>query len=221
MVSHAPIASNYPTWFVEILLQVAQEWQQFYASDTAFCIGEFLSSPQMSAVPVTSSCVLLHQPTPQDMELAVYFTEDVVERCKPLLHMQVWTAEVLPAYWVLVEEVSHFFLLCERGLSGQQTTRLELEWQGEVDKLLFSARRLYEQTGDYYFHALFHHLFEQKYLFAGEHYRTAHLLAARFWRSCLQSWENLGRARVDVESLLQRYFRRILRQPLSDKRPGF
>ena len=88
----------------------------------------------------------------------------------------------LDAFCVIVEELSHFHLLLDRMRRQIPVTKVELEWQGEVDKLLFSAILLRRQSGSAHYHHLARCLFEQSELTTADSvYREASDLAARFW----------------------------------------
>ena len=53
----------------------------------------------------------------------------------------------LDSFCVLIEELSHFHLLLNRAQERKQLRLIELEWQGEIDKVLLSAKILMDQTG--------------------------------------------------------------------------
>lgn len=163
------------------------------------------------------SCVLLSQVAADELELGVYFTEEVVKSSRNLLPLKVWDQDALPVFWVLIEEISHFHLICERAHTGGKTSLLELEWQAEVDKMLFSALYLRSQTGDCYFEALFYHLFEREYCFAADHYYIAHQLAAKFWKGCLNSSLTGLDGRASYQPALREYLRAIFPKPLPEK----
>lgn len=62
----------------------------------------------------------------QDTQQNICFDKPTSELSRPELN----------ALLVVIEEVSHFHLICDRAKLGQPTTLLELEWQSEVDKII-------------------------------------------------------------------------------------
>lgn len=110
-----------------------------------------------------------------------------VEQDNPLIHLHDGN---LDPFFVVVEELSHFHLLVNRASSKQPLSQLELEWQGEIDKILIGACFLFNQQRDPHWEALMHRLFDtsrtvvelNKY-----RYEEASRLAARFWRELVQA----------------------------------
>ena len=100
----------------------------------------------------------------------------------------------LDAFCVLVEEVSHFHLIVERMHRGMPLSKLELEWQGEVDKLLISAILLRRQSGFAHYHHLARCLFEGARTLEGvdKLYEEASQLAARFWYDLLSYHDGIA-----------------------------
>lgn len=54
----------------------------------------------------------------------------------------------LADFCILVEEISHFHLLTNKAAQQVALSRLELELQAEIDKVIVSADFLYHQTGE-------------------------------------------------------------------------
>jgi hypothetical protein len=106
--------------------------------------------------------------------------------------LQSLNSENLNGFWILVEEISHFCLLCTRASQGDSTTYLELEWQGEIDKILLASLLLYRQQGDFYTKPLVHKLFcETVFTSPLPVYREANFYAGQFWYQGIRS--GLGR----------------------------
>ena len=89
----------------------------------------------------------------------------------------------LDAFCVLVEELSHFHLLINRASADKQISFLELEWQAEVDKLLFCGIYLERLVGDSHIQPLLKLLFGPGYEEPSlePHYAMAERFAAKFW----------------------------------------
>jgi hypothetical protein len=107
----------------------------------------------------------------------------------------------------ILEGVSHFVYIAERARTGLPTTRLELELQAEVDKfvlLALGARPLGPESVE----SLHDWLYERvRFLHpadteAGERYRMANDLAARFVARLVRASESYDRQHV-----LRRFYR--------------
>lgn len=106
------------------------------------------------------------------------------------------TRENIDSFWVLIEEVSHFHLLINRISQNRGVSKLELEWQGEIDKLLVAALTLRAQSGDPCLKDLISLLHEHSDITAHKElkniYEEANRYAARFWHRTLKSRRPLG-----------------------------
>lgn len=92
----------------------------------------------------------------------------------------------LDAFCVVAEETSHFHLLVARANTGLGVSRLELEWQGEVDKFLVCAMLLQQQCGKPHLHELVHRLFDEaKVTQPDGPYEQATKHGARLWRALI------------------------------------
>ena len=106
----------------------------------------------------------------------------------------------------LLEGVSHFVYLAERVRTGLPATKLELELQAEVDKFVLLAFDADDERRPDVLE-LHRNIFEQATFLdppgteAGERYRLANQLAARF------SARLSGRAESEVKTLLRRFYR--------------
>lgn len=115
--------------------------------------------------------------------IGMHIDEHLLERVlspSPLVSL---SQDNLDAFAVLVEEISHFHLLLNRARAGLKVSHLELEWQGEIDKMLVAAMLLDEQVGDPHVVPLARKLFDLSTITAkNEHlYWTATKYAAQFW----------------------------------------
>jgi hypothetical protein len=111
------------------------------------------------------------------------------------------------AWLQLVEGVSHFVYIAERARTNLPATRLELELQAEVDKFVLLAlgkpaldrRRARSLHGALYERVRFLHAPDTE---AGERYRLANDLAARFVARLFARREPQG-----LERVLRRFYR--------------
>ena len=130
------------------------------------------------------SSVLVQKDSEKDeLFIGIYLSPNVVELLSNDCPIERLSNQNLNAYTVLVEELSHFHLIIQRGLSKLPISQLELEWQGEVDKLLFSAIRLRHQCGEAHYLHLARKLYDEAKIIAEdtERYWEATRYAARLW----------------------------------------
>ena len=110
----------------------------------------------------------------------------------------------------LVEGASHFLVVCERARREVSTTQLELEIQAEVDKWLVLSRggRLAPDDDDALHAALYEGstYFDAEGSEAGERYRLANQIAARFVHRVSRDFARKGRF-TELRRALHRFFR--------------
>lgn len=140
-----------------------------------------------------------------DVFIGVYVDADVISTLhlnNPLLRLDELN---LNDYCLLIEEISHFHLILNRLHLGRGVSKLEIEWQGEIDKLLVCALTLANQHGHLHLYALTHRLFDCSVLTGvnQELYWQATRHAARFWYRALRAGKGLG---TDLRLLLRRAY---------------
>ena len=137
-----------------------------------------------------------------------------VYKCDPIESLN---STNLDAFWVIAEEVSHLFLLLTRANKSEKVSRLELEWQAEVDKILVAALLKQAQAGASMVRILVHKLFVESQIFdSSTHYSTADLYAGKFWYALIRS--GLGRE-FDFNRQFKQFLEREYSKPLSLKFP--
>jgi hypothetical protein len=120
-----------------------------------------------------------------EMEIGIYIEPklfDILRKHDPKIELN---SHNLDAYCVLVEEISHFHLLLQRSEQGRGVSQLELEWQGEVDKLLIAGLLMSEQKRKSCFQDLHRSIFEEAQLSADPVYQEASHYAAKCWHRLL------------------------------------
>lgn len=120
----------------------------------------------------------------------------------------------LDAFCVVVEEVSHFHMILNR--VGRGVSKLELECQGELDKLLVAARLLERQCGRPHLTALARLLFDHAQVVAEDAslYEAATRYAARWWYAAAQD----ERLSADVIAQLRHQYKTPLVEKLAASR---
>ena len=122
----------------------------------------------------------------EEMFIAVYFDTQVVQN---LIRRDPWqrlTNANLNSFCVLVEEISHFHLLLNKTTRGIALPQLELELQGEIDKVLICAALLYRQTGSCHLPPLLQKIYDEPHTTASNLYVQANDHAATFFYRFLQ-----------------------------------
>ncbi len=134
--------------------------------------------------------VLFHYNEKQDvLDIGLSISENILSKLtadNPFKHLHDGNLDV---FFVLVEELSHFHLIINRAQLKQPISQLELEWQGEIDKILVSAVLLFEQQKDPHWESLMHRLFNEATILDLNRirYEEASRLAARFWYDLVQA----------------------------------
>lgn len=119
----------------------------------------------------------------EDLELGIFLSPEIIEALHNDQPLSCLNMANLDAFCVLAEEVSHFHLLVNRANKSQGVSRLELEWQGEMDKLWLAGMLLRAQTGVSCFPQLARLILEGGQLASSEaHYADALRYARTFWK---------------------------------------
>jgi hypothetical protein len=101
------------------------------------------------AMPISSrgNVLILQDKQEEDIHLGFHLAREVeLQLARFHLSRQV-DVQALNAICVAIEEVSHFHLVVNRLTNSRSTSLLELEFQGEIDKVLIALRLLAEGQG--------------------------------------------------------------------------
>ena len=139
----------------------------------------------------------------QDIFIAVHFDTQVGENLAACNPLRCLTNKNLPSFCVLVEEISHFHLLLNKIARGIALPRLELELQGEIDKIIVCADLLYHQTGRCYLPPLLQKICDEPHQITDHLYAQANDHAATFFYRFLRD-----AAPVHTQSQTLRHFLR-------------
>jgi hypothetical protein len=115
--------------------------------------------------------------------VALYFNEDILKTLSIEQPTEKLTLQNLNSLCVLIEELSHFHLFMDRATRDQPITKLELEWQAELDKVLIAGSMLFDQCQDAHMVALIRTLSVDARIVATDHqlYWDATCFTVRFW----------------------------------------
>jgi len=142
--------------------------------------------------------------------LGISFAEEVVQALGAQNPADILNSKNLNAACVVIEEVSHFHLIINRAKQGLQVSQLELEWQGEIDKLLVCGMLLHEQCGLPHLLPLARQIYDQAVIIGidNQRYQEATKYAARFWFNAIANATSADNALFDADvrkSLMRAY----------------
>jgi len=137
-----------------------------------------------------------------NLYIGIHFADEIRSRLEAVDPTVRLSEQNLDAFCVLIEEISHFHLILNRTDLG--VSKLELEWQGEIDKLLICAELLATQSGNDHLAALARRLFDTADIVAEDHelYWEATRYAARFWFQAVRE----GHLSPRLKQLLRRSY---------------
>lgn len=225
-------SSDYNEKFLQILSTIEKHILDFYEIGTVLPAKDFLLSkdhisPHLQIesqgnntpkIDPRAAVCTYHDPEHDELFLGVYFEPKLVNKIElnnPLLELG---QNNIDAFCVLVEEISHFHLICQRALQNRQVSQLELEWQGEVDKFLLSAMTLFQQSGNPHFKHLQHIIYDSGQLLQQtERYEEANRLAARFWLQIID--QGIGKTVSFEDKGFKAFMRENYHRPLQEKIP--
>ncbi len=156
-----------------------------------------------------SGVFVIENKTEDEVFIGACLDEKITENLAAMNPLVVLNKENLNAFCVLVEEISHFHLLVNRAKAGLGVTKVELEWQAEIDKLLFSAEILRFQSGKTHIVPLLKLIFDQCEIIESPDkplYIQANKLAATFWYKAVSEYKEPTTVR-DFRSTLQKLYR--------------
>lgn len=142
----------------------------------------------------------------QDTYLSVYFNQKIQEQILSTQPYNSLNHQNLDAFCVLVEEISHFHLILTRVLKQQKTKEVELEWQGEIDKMLLSSHLIEAQHGSDHTQPLLMVLFSENNTIKNTStYEDANFYARKFW---LKNHKSLKNKKAELkENLKDLYYK--------------
>lgn len=176
----------------------------FYGFEPSVSVVDFLLDQSSSES--RGSVFLRHDSKNEELSIGVHIHSSIRQKLEQEKPFEALSDRNLDPFCVLVEEISHFHLILNRAQGGQPLTLLELEWQGEVDKLLIAAMELRRQYGHSHYHHLTRRLFEESIFIGQAVHEEATLYAARFWYDILGSMDGISDPRFS------RPLRKLLRQ---------
>ncbi len=153
--------------------------------------------------------------------IGIVFSKDIIQTLELNNPLHYLHSGNLDAFCVIVEEISHAHLIANRASTDLKVSKLELEWQAEIDKLLVCGLILEQQCGRANVVPLARKLYDTATFNVPSGsdeeslYETATRWAARFWWDRLRPMDQPDRVlkcRATRELLCEAY-----ELPWSDK----
>lgn len=144
----------------------------------------------------------------EEIFIAVYFDPCIVQSISSRDPWQHLTNANLNSFCVLVEEISHFHLLLNKTARGIALPRLELELQGEIDKILICADLLYRQTGSCHLPPLLQKICDEPHAVADDIYAQANDHAAAFFYRFLRGFAPVHTCSHGLQAFLRKNYLR-------------
>jgi hypothetical protein len=118
-----------------------------------------------------------------DLFIGLMISDKIIQELTSVDPLTELSDSNLDAFCILVEELSHFHMILNRSVQEEPFSKLELEAQGEIDKLLISSILLKKQSGDHHYTPLARKLYDQAIIISAdkERYELATKFAAKFW----------------------------------------
>lgn len=146
--------------------------------------------------------------------IGIYLGQDLQQQIRQHHPMHKVDTHNLDCLCAVTEEISHFHLLLQRLHLGLHTSKVELEFQAELDKLVVASHLLHEQVDDPHIWELTRYLFDVgiKEISDISEYRIANNWAQRIW---LQSWQELkslpnARKNQEIKKIARGFYQRGL-----------
>ena len=134
--------------------------------------------------------LLVSQSADDELLIGIHIHPSIVASLEVMDPSTKLTTANLHAFAVVAEEVSHFLHVVDRATRSRPISYLELETQGEIDKLLAAGRVLMAQCGQPHLLPLARVLYDQARIDAEdslqERYWEATRRAATYWYDLLQ-----------------------------------
>lgn len=178
----------------DICQTIENELVRFYGFMPQTRAADHLISNADSQNSRRAQVLFQHDPHHDEIFIGIQIRDDILQILEKQDPRRELTHENLDAFCVLTEEISHLHLILNRASNGRSVYQVELEWQGEIDKVLTSAILLKRLYGNPHWRHLVQMIFETSVVLPGPDapiYHMANRLAARFWGDLLTYGDGL------------------------------
>lgn len=179
---------------MNFLKEIQFQLQKLNDSRHEFQVTDFL-------LPTNKQNALLINQEGENLDIAICLSSSLLDKFQTKKYPVDFNVESFSELSVIIEELSHFNLFCENAMRNQETSALELELQGEVDKFGFALECLHAQQeqalADVVFEVLFDELKLGDWVKAQDRgrYIQAHETARAFCRKVMKNSEDMQKRR--------------------------
>ncbi|MGA0163485.1 MAG: hypothetical protein ACO3LE_04440 [Bdellovibrionota bacterium] len=179
---------------MNFLKEIQLQLQRLNDSRHEFQVMDFL-------LPTENQNALLINQEGENLDIAICLSSVLLDKFQSKKYPIDFNVESFSELSVIIEELSHFNLFCENAMRNQETSALELELQGEVDKFGFALECLHAQQEQALEDVVFGVLFDELKL--GDwvkeqdrgRYIQAHETARAFCRKVMKNTEDMKKRR--------------------------
>lgn len=163
----------------------------------------------------------------EDLFVGLHFSQNVLDSIRLDIPPHQQSASELNALLVVIEEVSHFHLVCDRARIGRPTSMLELEWQSEIDKIIVLESLLHRCAVSADLYSLYGLLSEKTFISQNYNkekiarYISSTRLFCRFWQKIIAPELAVSQPRATmlsekIRSILKKYYRMTWQEKIFD-----
>lgn len=141
------------------------------------------------------AATIVDQHNDDTLHLGIHLDQTIRDELKNISPLISLSSINIDTFCVVAEEVSHFTMLTQRAINEHPVSHLELEFQGEIDKVLLASLVLYDQLKHNHWQSLVRLIFDCGRMIRNEeHYEAANRYAAKFWHRIAPNLNNHKRA---------------------------
>lgn len=208
-----------------VIRNIDRALKRLYRLESPLRAEDFLLSQPLEAATIAHAGLkgaLYIRASNADLSVGIFLSEEIRNRLTtfPQGVATSWPFELLEAYLVATEEISHFHYLIHHTGLGRQVSPLEMEIQGEIDKFLVAFFTNAHSKSREQFEKLFSKLFQRFTLAEAlnetqrNRYQEANRLAMRFLR---RQADSLLQANIELTlRRLRRFYRLSAAEKISE-----
>jgi len=214
----------YQPRLVSMVRKIEDDLQQYYQLNLLASTADHLitraEAESLDGQPLESKsrAAVVMQTHGEDAFVGIVLDERLIEQLVSDSPTQYLHNGNLDPFCALAEEISHFHLITQRLDQGRGVSRIELEWQAEMDKMIICAATLERQSGDPHILPLIRCLFDQSSILADQDrlsYEEANRVAGRLWHALSDQIARIGLR--ETAGQLQNLLRTTYHHPWQEK----
>tara|TARA_B100001094_G_scaffold329552_1_gene392556 strand:+ start:97 stop:720 length:624 start_codon:yes stop_codon:yes gene_type:complete len=166
---------------VRIIEYIQRTLSIIYSFDLDYHVKDFILS---EAPHDTARACTLFKFNDGCIDIGIYIPKEIILSAAELKFQSLPTKCELQSLSILIEEVSHFYMIINSIKENRRFRLIELEWQAEIDKIIILGSWLRKLTGCDYWNSLEKFLFTSYEISSPEpmRYKSATEEAEKFWK---------------------------------------